>query len=51
MPTVVGPRNLSSAGQQVHAYIDGAFQLCIGASFSNNDSVTVSLHGYLVAKP
>jgi hypothetical protein len=49
--SVFGTRNISSAGQQVQAYIDGAFYLCVGASSSNDDSVTMSLHGYYVAKP
>lgn len=43
--------NQSVAGQQVHAHIDGGFQLCIGSSAQTQNGVSVKLAGYLVNKP
>jgi hypothetical protein len=41
----------AQAGQQVHAYIDGAFTICISTTQITGDNLPVSLHGYLIAKP
>jgi hypothetical protein len=45
------PRNVSAAGQQVHAYIDGALALCIGSPAPVNGSAQVLVYGYLVDRP
>jgi hypothetical protein len=51
-PLSVGNTNFSAAGQQVHAYVDGDFEVCAAASSSDPGAVPfVSLRGYLVNKP
>jgi len=45
------PRNLSAAGQQVHADIDGAITLCIGSQVPVNGNANVQVYGYLVDRP
>ena len=51
-PLSVGSTNFSAAGQQVHAYFDGQFEVCAATSFADPGAAPiVSLRGYLVNKP
>jgi hypothetical protein len=51
LPEPTDSRNLSAAGQQVHAYIDATLRFCVRTAGVVTGSAFVQLSGYLVDKP